>query len=1182
MSSPLGPIAAGVLDMFAPLDRALRDPNALRLLLYNLGWEAEIEAALLSTEPYSTLAADVADLIADGSTLVADLTDDDGDNDAAFEALIGIIGSLQSLVAGLGDLDDADPPPGITDPDFWAELALDLPEYLIVRYLERHQALLYGLLRLGGVIEDDADALAGADGRAPYVRRRIVWDNLAGLIGGPADHLQGLYHWGDQRPFDHARLLDELARFAGIVGVRFERLTLRRTIVEDFYGGDPPPADVRETALPILSTRAGGALTEQGALIAPVPRTPGAAIDGLYVTNLSWGQASADPVQLAPGWTLTVTGSLDATGIVGAHLRPGVVEIEGNPGDAGVEIAVEGVPVGDPWRLLGAATGPRIELGGLRLALTFSATPEPDLTVSARALPSGDRGGIAVTVDPAEGDGFIQRMMPAAVRADADPDLRWSARHGVSLGGTAGLDVVVPIEKTLGPVTVDSLHFALTGGEGSATFLAAITGGVSVPPLDVLIMDVGLELELVPGATGGLVDGLGMAVRFKPPLGVGLELEMDAAEGGGFIGHDPDTGRYYGNLSLTFGDYGLGAMCVVDTRLPGDPQWALFASVSGTWPGLPLGFGFLLTGVGGILALNRTMDVEALAAGLKSGAADAIMFPDDVLGDAALIVSELDAWFPIADGSFVFGLAAQISWGAKALITAELGIVISFPDLDIVVLGTITSILPNEDEAQLELHMDTLGVIDLSEGTVWITSALYDSALMHTLHLSGESALYGRFTNDPFFLLSVGGYHPAFQPPGGLPGALYDLDRMRASVDISDDVYFALEAYFAITSNTLQFGSLATLEASAKFLGVTYTARGEVGFDVLLVFSPFSFTVDFEVSVAVTAGSGDHELLAVSLAAHLEGPQPWACSGHARFTFIGIDVGFEFDVGGNVPPEAPPTENVLALVAEALEAPAAWRPVAPTTAPVVLAEAATVAGEVWAAPDADLEAVQDVAPLDRALDHYGAYDISGPRTLTISGAGVEGASEALEWAASEDYFAPAQYDDLSRSEKLSAPSYEAMSAGVRFGIDGIAMPDEASVRAVTTRYERAVIDGPERTGLKPDGLALPIATATFGHVTAGGRQVAMDAGPFALEPVTWATADAVTGRSAGTVGSYREAVLAQRAAPRGSERVAPQYALRPTVELPRDLPNGPIDLPGGPGDLPRGGRKPPRKRRGRR
>ena len=33
-------------------------------------------------------------------------------------------------------------------------------------------------------------------------------------------------------------------------------------------------------------------------------------------------------------------------------------------------------------------------------------------------------------------------------------------------------------------------------------------------------------------------------------------------------------------------------------------------------------------------------------------------------------------------------------------------------------------------------------------------------------------ALYARFTDDPFFLLSVGGYHPSFQPPGGLPGAV--------------------------------------------------------------------------------------------------------------------------------------------------------------------------------------------------------------------------------------------------------------------------------------------------------------------------------------------------------------------------------------------------------------------------
>ena len=633
MSSPLGPIAAGVLKMFAPLDRALHDPDALRLLLYDLGWEAEIEAALLAEEPYASLAAEVADLIEQGTVLVADLTDSDGDNDAAFEALVQIIGTLRAFVADLSDVDE--PPPGITDPGFWAQLALDLPEYLIVRYLERYQAVLYGLLRLGGVIEDDPDALAGSSGRKPYVRRRIDWDNLVALIGGPADHLQALYHWADGRPFDHARLLDELARFGGIAGVRFERLTLRRTIVDDYYGGARPPDDVRETALPILSTRAGGAFAEQGVLIAPVPPAPSGTIDGLYVTNLTWGQASAEPVELAPGWTLTVTGSFDATGDFGAHLRPGVVDIEGNPPQAGVEIAVEGVPVEDPWRLLGMETGPRVELNGLRLALRFDGGEEPDVTVSARALPNGDRGGIALTIDPADGDSFLQRLIPASVRADADPELRWSARDGLSLSGGAGLDVVLPIDKSLGPLKFDSLHLRLTGGGGAADLLLALTGGVSLPPLEDRRDGRRHRARARAGCLRRadrragrqrLVQAARRRRRHARPRAGGERRRLRRP----LPGHRALRRRRSRSSSSRSGS----ARSSWSTRsCPATRGWALFASISATFPGLPLGFGFLLSGVGGIFALNRTMDVEALASGLKSGAADAILFPEDPAGD---------------------------------------------------------------------------------------------------------------------------------------------------------------------------------------------------------------------------------------------------------------------------------------------------------------------------------------------------------------------------------------------------------------------------------------------------------------------------------------------------------------------------------------------------------------------
>ena len=76
-----------------------------------------------------------------------------------------------------------------------------------------------------------------------------------------------------------------------------------------------------------------------------------------------------------------------------------------------------------------------------------------------------------------------------------------------------------------------------------------------------------------------------------------------------------------------------------------------------------------------------------------------------------------------------------------------------------------------------------------------------------TIHLSGDMGMYAAFGAAPYFLLSIGGYHPDFQPPSELPAAVCELERMRADVAISDDVALALEAYVAVTSNTLQFGA---------------------------------------------------------------------------------------------------------------------------------------------------------------------------------------------------------------------------------------------------------------------------------------------------------------------------------------------------------------------------------------
>ena len=167
MSAALAPIAAALLDAFAPLDRALHDPHAFRVLLRNLGWEKEIEDDVLAGPPLADLAAACAELLSSGATIADALADGSQDNDALFEELVDVIGGLRDLVAGLDGLDTAALPPELRDPDLWAGLALDLPEYLTVRYLERHQPVLYGLLRLAGVVEDDEQALEARTAASP-------------------------------------------------------------------------------------------------------------------------------------------------------------------------------------------------------------------------------------------------------------------------------------------------------------------------------------------------------------------------------------------------------------------------------------------------------------------------------------------------------------------------------------------------------------------------------------------------------------------------------------------------------------------------------------------------------------------------------------------------------------------------------------------------------------------------------------------------------------------------------------------------------------------------------------------------------------------------------------------------------------------------------------------------------
>ena len=156
---------------------------------------------------------------------------------------------------------------------------------------------------------------------------------------------------------------------------------------------------------------------------------------------------------------------------------------------------------------------------------------------------------------------------------------------------------------------------------------------------------------------------------------------------------------------------------------------------------MQLGLGFMLVGVGGLLGINRTVAVEALRAGLKTGALGAVLSPPDPKASAAQIVATLAGLFPPAAGRHVFAPTARIVWGSPTLITIELCLVLELPSpVRLVVLGRLRALLPDEHEAIVRIQVDVLGVIDFDRAEAAVDATLVDSRLAQ-FALTGDMAL---------------------------------------------------------------------------------------------------------------------------------------------------------------------------------------------------------------------------------------------------------------------------------------------------------------------------------------------------------------------------------------------------------------------------------------------------------
>ena len=141
--------------------------------------------------------------------------------------------------------------------------------------------------------------------------------------------------------------------------------------------------------------------------------------------------------------------------------------------------------------------------------------------------------------------------------------------------------------------------------------------------------------------------------------------------------------------------------------------------------------GFKLNGVGGLLGLNRTINIEPLRTGLRDNTLSSILFPTDIVANADRIISDLRQVFPPMAGRFIFGPMAKIAWGTPTLVTVDLGLVIEVPEpVRLAILGVLRAVLPDENAAILRVQVNFLGEINFERRQLKFDASLFDSKLL--------------------------------------------------------------------------------------------------------------------------------------------------------------------------------------------------------------------------------------------------------------------------------------------------------------------------------------------------------------------------------------------------------------------------------------------------------------------
>jgi hypothetical protein len=445
-------------------------------------------------------------------------------------------------------------------------------------------------------------------------------------------------------------------------------------------------------------------------------------------------------------------------------------------------------------------------------------------------------------------------------------------------------------------------------------------------------------------SAGGLtIDLLGMAIGsplsdFDPQFtldGLGIAFAQPSFElAGALMKVPPSPGvdwQYAGGALLKVANFSLSAVGSY-ASMSGTPSMFVFAQATGSFGGPPA---FFITGLAAGFGYNSSLRLptmnEIYQFPLIAGAQD----PSKIGGNSPTPTTVLSillglnggtAWITQQVGQFWFAAGLQFTSfqlvSTNALLVIEFGKRILFGLLGLSrasfpMPGTVSTSIRY---AFIELQIGT--TVDPEQGVFSLTAVLSPNSYLldPACKLTGGFAFYTWFapsTHAGDFVITVGGYHPSFDPPPWYP----QVPAVGFTWSLDSTVSITGKAYFALTPSAIMAGGQLSVTYQQGDLRAWFRAWA----NMLLYWNPFHF----DVEIGITVGASYRldlwfttQTISVELGAdlHLWGPDT---GGQVRVHWwvISFTIGFGASPTGNPPPltwqqfqpQLPPASDIVKI-----------------------------------------------------------------------------------------------------------------------------------------------------------------------------------------------------------------------------------------------------------------------------